>query len=293
MPSDGIFGNVPDISVGFSDVALLIVSGIGFIVLAVTAYSIVITRLKSTKEIEEEEEDLNYEDRLANADVSTLNRAQRRARANYLMKQKRKVQTGVPGAENEDGEPQVEEEDDDQDSLRHLSREERKKAAKVAEKEERRLNEEERSRQQREAQEAAQQEKRERLKQEAARAEEERRLRLEKKEAQELEAYDQWKTFLQSEDLSLSVLEWIKELQKNRTVRVDDIAERFDVLSSEVTMRIQELLDSARVTGVLESDGRFVYISQEELLSISSVIQGKEKISLQQTSDAISSIVES
>ena len=49
-----------DISVGFSDVALLIVSGIGFIVLAVTAYSILITRLKSTKEIQEE--DLNYED---------------------------------------------------------------------------------------------------------------------------------------------------------------------------------------------------------------------------------------
>ena len=52
-----------DVSVGFSDVALLIVSGIGFIVLVVTAYSILITRLKSTKEIqEEEEEDLNYED---------------------------------------------------------------------------------------------------------------------------------------------------------------------------------------------------------------------------------------
>ena len=89
------------------------------------------------------------------------------------------------------------------------------------------------------------------------------------------------------------MLEWIKELQKNRTVRVNDIAERFDILSSEVTVRIHELLDSARLTGVLESDGRFVYISQEELLSISSVIQGKEKISLQQTSDAIRSIVES
>ena len=53
-----------DISVGFSDVALLIVSWIGFIVLmAVIAYSILITRLESTKEIqEEEEEDLDYED---------------------------------------------------------------------------------------------------------------------------------------------------------------------------------------------------------------------------------------
>jgi len=176
----------------------------------------------------------------------------------------------------------------DQAALRHLSREERKKAA---EKEERRLNEEERSHQEREAQETAQNEKREWLKQEAVRAEEARRLRLDQKEAQESEAYDQWKTFLQSEDLSLSVLEWIKELQKDRTVRVEDIAERFDVLSSEVTARIEELLDSARVTGVLESDGRFIYISQEELMSISSVIQGKEKTSLQQISNAFSSIV--
>ena len=78
-----------DISVGFSDVALLTVSGNGFIVLAVTAYSILITRLKSTKEIQErEEEDLNYEGRLVNADVSTVNRAQRLARANDVMKQK-------------------------------------------------------------------------------------------------------------------------------------------------------------------------------------------------------------
>ena len=87
------------------------------------------------------------------------------------------------------------------------------------------------------------------------------------------------------------MLEWIKELQKDRTVRVEDIAERFGVPSSEVTARIEELLDSARVTGVLESHARFIYISQEELVSTSSVIQGKEITSLQQISNAFSSIV--
>ena len=61
-------------------------------------------------------------------------------------------------------------------------------------------------------------------------------MRLEQKEVQELEAYEKWKAFLRSEDFSLSVLEWIKELRKNRAARVDDITERFDVLSSAVTI---------------------------------------------------------
>ena len=58
---------------------VLVVSFGGFIFLAFTVYSIVLTKLKSRKEIEEEEQELNYEERLVAADVSTLNRAQRRA----------------------------------------------------------------------------------------------------------------------------------------------------------------------------------------------------------------------
>ena len=83
-------------------------------------------------------------------------------------------------------------------------------------------------------------------------------MRLEQKRVQEFEAYEKWKVILQSEDFSLSVLEWIKELQKNRAMRMDDIAKRLDVLSSAVTVWIQELLDSARPTGVLESDWRTI-----------------------------------
>ena len=83
-------------------------------------------------------------------------------------------------------------------------------------------------------------------------------MRLEQKGVQEFEAYEKWKVILQSEDFSLLVLEWIKELQKNRAMRMDDIAKRLDVLSSAVTVWIQELLDSARPTGVLESDWRTI-----------------------------------
>ena len=61
-------------------------------------------------------------------------------------------------------------------------------------------------------------------------------MRLEQKGVQEFEAYEKRKVILQSEDLSLSVFEWIKELQKNRAMRMDDIAKRLDVLSSAVTV---------------------------------------------------------
>ena len=83
-------------------------------------------------------------------------------------------------------------------------------------------------------------------------------MRLEQKGVQEFEASEKWKVILQSEDLSLSVFEWIKELQKNRAMCVDDIAKRLDVLSSAVTVWIQELLDSARPTGVLASHWRTI-----------------------------------
>ena len=83
-------------------------------------------------------------------------------------------------------------------------------------------------------------------------------MRLEQKGVQEFEASEKWKVILQSEDFSLLVLEWIKEPQKNRAMHVDDIAKRFDVLSSAVTVWIQELLDSARPIGMLESDWRTI-----------------------------------
>jgi hypothetical protein len=46
--------------VGVSDAILLFVSAIGFVMLAVTIYSIVLTRFKSAHEIEQEERELNY-----------------------------------------------------------------------------------------------------------------------------------------------------------------------------------------------------------------------------------------
>jgi DDRGK domain len=244
--NDGPFGKAPNINVGVSDAFLLFVSSIGFIMLAGTMYSIILTRLKSAKEIEQMEQDLDYNQQLANADVTTLNRAQRRARARHIMKQQRRIAPaptvaapGNPAAaaemeadENDDdndnrnnnnallairgGQDDDEEEDDDneeddddgqdQSLHRHLSRKERQKAAKAAEKEERRLFEGDRQKQQRAAQETAQREKKLREQRQAEHAEDQRRLRLEQKKVQEQTEFEKWNVFLASVDGTRTVL---------------------------------------------------------------------------------------
>jgi hypothetical protein len=271
----------------------LTISLAGFVFLSMTIYSIIITRLKSAEESAEDEQNLDYNEKLANADVSTLNRSQRRARARHLMKQRRRVTPANP-AENEDrrARPEeqlllAEEEENMVDpSIRHLSRKERQKSAKVAEKEERHLFEEDRRLQQRAAQEEAQRQKKDRERLQAGRAEEERKLRQEQKEAQEIADFEEWKTLLASPDRSkkLSVHDWIESLKKKRVVHVDDLASEFHMTSVKVTQRIQLLLDSARVAGVLESDGRFIYFSQDEMSSVSEFIQHQEKVSPQEVS---------
>jgi hypothetical protein len=307
MPSDGPFGSAPDVGVGFSDGALLVVSGIGFLVLSVTLYSIVITKLKSADEIEEEEKDLNYDEKLANADVSTLTRAQRRARARYIMKQQRRVApiagAGAEGAgnENEDdaGDDHIEElEGDDHDAAnRNLSRKERQKAAKLAEREERKLFEEDRRKQQLEAQAVAQKEKQQREKLEAQKAEEERILKQKQKEDQEARDYEKWKTFLKSDDddgsgESITVKDWIKEMKTNRIESIESIAERFGKSMDTVRGRIQQLIETDRISGILEKD-HFVYLSDEELKSIAASVKSRDQTSDRDMSSIIQKVISS
>ncbi|KAL3926484.1 MAG: hypothetical protein SGARI_005591, partial [Bacillariaceae sp.] len=140
--SDGPLGKAPEISVGASDSLLLGVSIVGFLLMAYTIYSIILSKVKSAQEIEDEENETSFEDRLARADVSTLTRAQRRARARHIAKQQRRVATGVEGLDHADGEHNPQQQPEEQDvppmeddthhagSLRHLSRKERQKAAK-------------------------------------------------------------------------------------------------------------------------------------------------------------------
>lgn len=291
VENDGPFGKAPDISVGASDTALLVVSFGGFFFLAFTVYSIVLTKLKSRQEIEEEEQELNYEERLVAADVSTLNRAQRRARARHIMKQQRRI-TPINSTENGEENNDVNHENGRANEMHHLSRRERQRNAKAAEKEERRLFEEERRKQQEEAQRIAKREKKERERLLNERAELERKARQEQRVAEEAAAYETWKIFLSSPDgrTVLSVKEFKEELKENRICQLTELAKRFSIQQQEVASRIDELIASMRLTGIHEG-GTFTFISMEEMKLLSSWIQTRDVTSLTEIKNKIDEII--
>ncbi|VEU33344.1 unnamed protein product [Pseudo-nitzschia multistriata] len=324
-PNDGPLGTAPDISIGASDALLLGVSFAGFLALAWSVYSIVLTKLKTARELleEEEEREISYDERLAKADVSTLNRAQRRARARHIMKQQRRVAPhhphhGPPAEEDEghggrellleqEGEapfaepvPAFRDETHHSTAQNLLSRKERQKAAKQVELQERRLLEEDRRREQKLAQEAAMQRKKERERKRVLEAEQGRKEREEQRRADELEGYRAWKVFLEDGETILTVGEWIRELREHRVVGLKDLAERFRIGEAAVRNRIRELLEESRVSGVLEespaqdgggSDSVFVYLSPQEMATLASYVKGRDKTTAKELAARIEELV--
>lgn len=284
-------GPAPELSVGFSDSVLLIVSIVGSIFLAYTVHSIVYTKLKSAEEIEEEE--LTYDEQLVNADVSTLNRAQRRARARQIMKQERRMAPASAAPTDGEGNLIAEAENPiPTNTAPHLSRKERQKAAKAAEREQRKLFEEDRRREQAEAQKIAQREKQEREKRLKQQAKEERKERQERAVAEEMTAYKKWKIFLESPngEASLTVLEWIRELEGNRYARIDNLAKRFQVDTKVVNSRIQGLIKESRVAG-LHDDNLFIFLSMEEMAKLAEIVKSRKKISAQDVREILTTII--
>lgn len=291
--SDGAFGGggVSITGVGFSDTAILIVSLLGFVFLATTVYSLILLRVQSKEEFEKaEEEKLDYGEQLERADVATLTRAQRRQRAQLIMKRNRRA--APVGGHHED--PGADDDDigDDHVQGQHLSRKERQKAAKAAEREERKLFEEQRREMQKDAQEAAKREKKERERLEAERLEEERKLRLLAKEAQEQAEYEEWNTFLTSpnEEETMTVAEFVIYAQEEKVVSIDRLADRFQRPSEQVCTRIQELVSSCRLTGVIDG-GRFIYITPDEMDAVAQSILEKKQITLTDLANSTSSLI--
>jgi hypothetical protein len=206
------------------------------------------------------------------ADPSKLNRAQRRLRAQAIMKQQRRIANEeqqpagidehlqiVPAAAGNMGVNRngVVGGDAPATLRQRGSRKEREKLAKALEKAERKLFENERREQQLQAQETAQREQRNREKLEARRVEQariqEKELRIQKETDEECHR----RIFLPSNSQSLTVDEWVQSLRDHDpaspvVVDLQQLSESFGVATSAVHARIEELLTERRVGGVLE-----------------------------------------
>jgi hypothetical protein len=292
MDSEGPFGDGAEIGVGFSDVAILVVSLLGFCFLASTIYSLILLKVQSREEFDKtEQEALNYNDQLDLADVATLTRAQRRARAKHIMKRQRRLMAPPLPLDDNDNEEQDEQEPPlhPEEHFSHtMSRKERQKSAKVAELKERRLFQDQRQQLQHDAQETAKKEKKERERIEAERMEQEKELRRNNTLLYEKTQQTKYNTFLVSRDddneettLTMSVREFCAHVQQNKVVSVDDLADRFHIPSAQVVERIQELVDTCRLDGVVDGDW-FIHISSDEMTRVATLIMKQKQVTIQE-----------
>jgi len=300
----------PKAEVPFSDSLLLSVSVAGFCVLAVTVYKIILAKTSKNGGGDETNDpdgdaDLTPEEWLVRrANVATLNRAQRRARAKAMMKEQRRaapvVQHQPVAGEGEQQQVVAEaEENDDNNHHPLLSRKERQAAAKALEREERLRYQSERQRQQEQALQAAQ-----RLKQNRRAAEQQSKHEAAVAEQRRRDAERAaWETFLSSSTCAAktqSVDEFVQQAHSStaaanhdRAVRLAAVASDFDVTVDVVAERLEQLVREGRLAGFFDDNDNtdnndndnpspttFVVVAPEELEQMAAAIMKQGTVTL-------------
>uniref|UniRef100_A0A182R0H1 DDRGK domain-containing protein 1 n=1 Tax=Anopheles farauti TaxID=69004 RepID=A0A182R0H1_9DIPT len=126
--------------------------------------------------------------------------------------------------------------------------------------------------------------------QEEKNREEAERLAQEEKERKEHEEYLKLKQAFSVEEEGFeeenedeqqnSLLEFIKFIQDNKVVVLEDLAAHFKLKVQAVIDRIGELQKEERITGVIDDRGKFIYISEAELKSVAKFIKQRGRISI-------------
>lgn len=117
----------------------------------------------------------------------------------------------------------------------------------------------------------------ERLAQEAkARKEHEEYLKLKKNFEVEEEGFDE-----NDEDEKENLLkEFIQYIETNKVVVLEDLATHFKLKTQAVIDRISELQNDGTLTGVIDDQGKFIYISKKELNDVCEFIKQRGRVSI-------------
>jgi hypothetical protein len=245
-------------------------------------------------------EETGDKEQLVHADVSALDRSEHGACAPEILKQQRRVRRALSNAEFPDAELDVGSdtswsEDGDGDakeseegvtlSLKDIqnaakAKEKLLRAAKAAERAALRVLEDARHEQEKQAQDDARKQKREEEREEAQKQEAARLEAKKQKEELEMAEFEASKVFLSSPSRSQSVQEWIDEMKDKRTVLITEMATSFKLPKEKVVQRIQELIKEGRVAGVMDENGRFIFIAEDELHSIAKSLIERGSLSL-------------
>lgn len=159
----------------------------------------------------------------------------------------------------------------EQNEIMRREREERKaKEEQMYEERKRREQEEERLEKEREEEEK-------RLKEEQEKKEYEEYLKLKEQFTVDEEGQDAAQSDLNSENLLLEFVNYIKEA---KIVVLEDLAAEFKLKTQDVINRVNLVQEMGILTGVMDDRGKFIYISEEELLKVKKFIEQRGRVSI-------------
>lgn len=112
-----------------------------------------------------------------------------------------------------------------------------------------------------------------------------------KQKEEEDALFDEWKDLISVEtdgsgeadtaDESQSLLgEFIAYIKASKVVVLEDLASKFSIRSADVVKRVQSLLAAGMITGVLDDRGKFIYVTEEEMTTVSKFITRRGRVSL-------------
>lgn len=88
----------------------------------------------------------------------------------------------------------------------------------------------------------------------------------------------------------MSVQDFSAHVEQSTVVSIDDLADQFQRPSVQVVERIQELVDTCRLTGVIDGD-RFIHISLDEMTRMASFIMKQKHVSIQEVANSTQTLV--
>ncbi|ALC45710.1 CG5862 [Drosophila busckii] len=182
-----------------------------------------------------------------------------------------------------------------------------KKRAKMEAKEQKRMQREQElhereKRKEKDAKEEAERKQQEELEADAERKKTEaERLAKEERERKEHEEYLKMKAAFSIEEEGFEegdadekenlLAEFIQYIKDNKVVLLEDLATAFKLKTQQAIERIQELQADGTLTGVIDDRGKFIYISEAELLAVSKFIKQRGRVSIVELAESSNKLI--
>ncbi|GAB0098025.1 DDRGK domain-containing protein 1 [Sergentomyia squamirostris] len=159
-------------------------------------------------------------------------------------------------------------------------REEKKKKEAVQEEERRRADEKERE------EEKAREDAEKKAQEEREKKEYEEYLKLKATFDVEEEGFEE-----NEKDEDNLLRDFIKYIQDNKVVVLEDLATHFKLKTQAVIDRITDLKNSGSLTGVIDDRGKFIHISDVELKAVAKFIKQRGRVSIAELAESSNSLI--